>query len=477
MIRDKEGNRGIESMLTLAVVGHPNEGKSSVLATLAEDDAIRISHVPGETQSVDVIPVSLDGVELFRLADTPGFQNPEAIADWIRKTTTPDLSGKPLFEYFSAEFSGKTRFRHDRELIRGLIGASAILYVIDGSRPVRSYDLAEMDILRMSGLPRVALINSKTDAPRFVDDWKKVLSLHFSAIRFFDAHRAKFNDRIALIETLRSIQQEWEPILAKVASALKEDWLHRMHTCAGLIVDHVIDAIEFSVTAEYPIRTDFKAYEERARSSYTHTIEQKEVRCFEQMKHLFRHRLAEFSIQPHPILGDSLFSSHTWRMLGLSRRQLALGAAAAGAVGGVALDLAFSGLTFGVFTAASAVVAGSTAYMRGDRLAEIRILHNSLGHNELRIGPNRDPNFPFVLIDRCLLHFDTISHWTHARRDTPETSSNDSKGFTGSWPTQSIQTVMRLVKAIHKGHLGEVDDTRKQLVDLVVEELHRISSR
>ena len=162
-------------------------------------------------------------------------------------------------------------------------------------------------------------------------------------------------------------------------------------------------------------------------------------------------------------------------MLGLSRRQLALGAAAAGAVGGVALDLAFSGLTFGVFTAASAVVAGSTAYMRGDRLAEIRILHNSLGHNELRIGPNRDPNFPFVLIDRCLLHFDTISHWTHARRIRPKPPAMI-KRFTGSWPTQSIQT--NAPRQGHgQGHLGEVDDTRKQLVDLVVEELHRISSR
>jgi len=476
MIRNAK-NRALDSVLTLAVVGHPNEGKSSVLATLAEDDAIRISPVPGETQSVDVIHVSLDGVELFRLADTPGFQNPEAIADWIRKTATPDLSGKPLFEYFCAEFSGKTRFRHDRELVRGLIGASAILYVLDGSRPVRSYDLAEMDILRMSGLPRVALINSKTDEPRFVEDWKKVLNLHFSAIRLFDAHRARFNDRIAIVETLRSIQQDWEPILNKVSAALKENWLHRMHACAGFIVDHVIDAIEFSVTAEYPIRSDFKAYEDKARNSYTRTIEQKEARCFEQMKHLFRHRLAEFSIPPHPILDDSLFSSHTWRMLGLSRRQLALGAAAAGAVGGVALDLAFSGLTFGVFTATSALVAGSTAYMRGDRLAEIRILHSSLGHNELQVGPNRDPNFPFVLVDRCLLHFDTISHWTHARRDTPGSSTNDSKGFTASWPNQSVQTVMRLVKAIHKNYLGEVEDLRNQLVVLLVEELQRIASR
>ena len=34
---------------SFAVVGHPNEGKSSVVATLTENDRIRVSPVPGET--------------------------------------------------------------------------------------------------------------------------------------------------------------------------------------------------------------------------------------------------------------------------------------------------------------------------------------------------------------------------------------------------------------------------------------------
>ena len=32
-----------------AIIGHSNEGKSSVLSTLAEDDSVRVSPIPGET--------------------------------------------------------------------------------------------------------------------------------------------------------------------------------------------------------------------------------------------------------------------------------------------------------------------------------------------------------------------------------------------------------------------------------------------
>jgi Predicted GTPase len=40
-----------EEILSFAIVGHPNEGKSSVVSTLAEDDSVRVTPIPGETLS------------------------------------------------------------------------------------------------------------------------------------------------------------------------------------------------------------------------------------------------------------------------------------------------------------------------------------------------------------------------------------------------------------------------------------------
>ena len=62
-----------------AILGHPNEGKSSVLSTLAEDDSVRVSPIPGETTECRSFPVIIDGREVLRFTDTPGFQNPARV--------------------------------------------------------------------------------------------------------------------------------------------------------------------------------------------------------------------------------------------------------------------------------------------------------------------------------------------------------------------------------------------------------------
>ena len=67
-----------------AVVGRVNKGKSSIVATLAEDDSVRIDPRPGTTTEVREYPVSVDGRPLFVLVDTPGFEDaPHALA-WLR---------------------------------------------------------------------------------------------------------------------------------------------------------------------------------------------------------------------------------------------------------------------------------------------------------------------------------------------------------------------------------------------------------
>ena len=64
------------SVPEFAVLGHPNEGKSSVVSTLTEDDRIGISSVPGETTVSRAYTVKIDSREIIRFVDTPGFQMP-----------------------------------------------------------------------------------------------------------------------------------------------------------------------------------------------------------------------------------------------------------------------------------------------------------------------------------------------------------------------------------------------------------------
>ena len=68
-----------------AILGHPNEGKSSVVSTLSEDDSVKVSSVPGETVVSRSYPVKLDGDEVLRFVDTPGFQMPVRTLKWFNK--------------------------------------------------------------------------------------------------------------------------------------------------------------------------------------------------------------------------------------------------------------------------------------------------------------------------------------------------------------------------------------------------------
>ena len=81
-----------------AVVGHPNKGKSSLVATLARDDRVRIAPEPGTTTRAVRYPLELDGETLYVLVDTPGFQRARGALAWLRaeaERTGADASARP----------------------------------------------------------------------------------------------------------------------------------------------------------------------------------------------------------------------------------------------------------------------------------------------------------------------------------------------------------------------------------------------
>ena len=137
-----------------AILGHPNEGKSSVVSTLAEDDSVKISPYPGETVKCRAFPVIIDEREVIRFIDTPGFQVPQKTLAWFRNYSGPE---NEMVARFIQENRGNEMFRDECELLSPVAKGAGIIYVADGSRPMRKNDLIEMEILRRTGLPRIAI--------------------------------------------------------------------------------------------------------------------------------------------------------------------------------------------------------------------------------------------------------------------------------------------------------------------------------
>jgi len=190
-----------------AIVGHPNEGKSSVVSTLAEDDSVRVSPTPGETIKCQTFSVMIDNKEIIRFTDTPGFQNPKQTLKWIKNYQGPD---NLIIEVFLQTHKDDQDFRDDCELFNPIAHGAGIIYVVDGSRPLRNVDKAEMDILRLTGRPRMAIINCKGNETGYLNQWKSEFRKHFNSTRLFNAHKATYAERIDLLESLKGIDQDWQ---------------------------------------------------------------------------------------------------------------------------------------------------------------------------------------------------------------------------------------------------------------------------
>ncbi len=441
-----------ERIPTYTVVGHPNEGKSSVVATLTENDSIRISPIPGETTVRREFPVQIDGQTVIRFVDTPGFQYPRKILEWIREHET---AVSDLLQTFIIRHTGEEKLAHDLELLRPLREGCGVIYVIDGSRPISSSDRIEMEILRLIGNPRMAVINPKGENDNYLTQWKTACSKTFNSIRMFDAHRATYSERIALLESLKGINQEWEGPLAEAIEAFQQDWQARIQQVAGILcellrksITHAKSKLIFSPELEEPTKKTLL-------SQYQSSLHKLENASHERIRQLFKHNIFNVDIPPQSILHEDLFTGRTWQALGLTRKQVISTAALLGGGLGAKLDILAAGLTFGVFTVSGALAGAATAWLKGERLARTEIKKQKLGGIKITIGPNTNAQFPFILLDRALLYFQHITNWAHARSknhsgDSAAVNIGSDKevGYTSQWSHQQRKICATFLKAV-----------------------------
>ena len=397
-----------------AILGHPNEGKSSVVSTLAEDDSVRIGPVPGETIKCQTFSVKIDGEEIIKFTDTPGFQCPKQTLAWMRNYSGPD---ELMLSAFIDHHRNDPEFRDECELFGPVAKGAGIIYVVDGSRPLRNDDRAEMEILRLTARPRMAVINCKDEDSSFLLKWKNEFRKHFNSIRLFNAKIATYTERMELLESLKSMDQDWQPALVKVIEAFKKDWLERTEISAAIIVQMLEEIIGLSVEKNIRNNETFNEIKEELGHIYRKKIESIEKKAQERIKKLFKHNIFHCELPSHSILNENLFSEKTWKFLGLSPGEMAIAAGIAGGTIGAAIDIAAAGITFGVFSAIGGLAGAGSALLGGRHISGMKIRGIRLGRDLIRVGPTNDIQLMYVLLDRAIIFYSAIINWAHARRD------------------------------------------------------------
>ncbi|MCF6248190.1 MAG: GTPase/DUF3482 domain-containing protein [Desulfobacula sp.] len=431
-----------------AVLGHPNEGKSSVVSTLTEDDQIRVSRIPGETLVSRSYTVAIDGEKLIRFVDTPGFQVPQQTLAWFKK-----YDGDPgqIIECFIDTFQNDSFYFDECELLAPLSKGAGIIYVVDGSRPVRQDDLAEMEILRLTGRPRMAVINSKTNTKDYTADWKQEFRKQFNSIRVFNSNTANFMDRILMLESLKSIDQEWEPMLARVIQAFKADWQKRNQMACNIIIKAMEASLSFSISKKVKQGADPEQIQQELTHKYQEHIKKIETLMFKKIRLLFKHNVFEYQLPDYSILLHDLFSKQTWELLGLTKEQLATAGAIIGGTFGAVIDTAAAGITFGIFTAIGSVIGAGSAVLSGKKmLGRKKAGFLRLGGDITRLGPSKNLQFLYVLLDRALIYYSHIINRPHGKRDASvinQAGPDGKKGLTAGFTSAQRSVCARYFKA------------------------------
>ncbi len=401
---------------SLAIVGHPNKGKSSIVSTLSQDGSVGISPVSGTTVVNRSFPMRVDGTTLYQLIDTPGFQRSRSAMDWMQQHSTSASDHRQTVINFVEQHKEDPRFEAECQLLEPILKGAGILYVIDGSTPYGPEYDAEMEILRWTGQPSMALINQIGEAEYF-DQWQQPLAQYFKIVRTFDAQQASFERQVQLLTGFSELADSWRDPLQKAASILRQQRKNRIIQASDSIIETLISMSNYS--QRIPVReSSTESEQDRLTLQFQKSLVAMEAANRVEIEQLFQHHQLERSDTEFSLTEDDLFSENTWSVFGLTRDQLVTTGIVGGAAGGSLMDIGSGGLTLFLGSGLGALVGGASAWFGSQQMIKTKILGLPLGGSELVIGPVVNPNFQWVVLGRAINHLQHICRRTHARRDT-----------------------------------------------------------
>jgi hypothetical protein len=367
--------------LKLAVVGHTNVGKTSLLRTLTRDVGFgEVSHRPSTTRHVEGARLSVDGQPLLELYDTPGLEDAIALLDYLEQLQRPGerLDGPEKLKRFLASSEARQRFEQEAKVLRQLLESDAGLYLIDAREPVLAKYRDELAVLASCGKPLLPVLNFVAANPEQVDTWRSALArLGLHALVRFDTVTPPQDGERQLYASLALLLESHTPQLQRLIADQQAQAEARRHSARQLIGELLLDcaACRRSVSTEH-------AAQQAAIQALRDSVRQREQRCVEALLRLYAFRPEDAASAALPLLdgrwGDDLFNPETLKQLGI---KLGSGVAA-GAAAGAGVDLLVGGLSLGAATLLGAIAGGG---LQTARSYGARLLGKLKGQRELSV--------------------------------------------------------------------------------------------
>ena len=372
------------SPLRLAVVGHTNTGKTSLLQTLLRSREFgEVSPENRATRAVEAGEVADGDGVIAVLLDTPGLERSERLRDAIDPTRTGSRGDwRTLFERFLASpaAADDDGLRMEAASVQAALDADVLLYVIDARHKPKPKHRDELFVLAATARPVIPVLNYSAHAYAQLDRWRCVCAdegvhttVEFDAVVYDDAGERRLLKAVNALDTVKASVPDLDDVIRRW-NALREREQQQMILAATDVAAEFLVAAAAAVVVTEPKKrnkAERKVAIEAASAEFLHALRKREIHTRGQIAEKFGFVGGEaqaLNLEIEKALGGVGFLSRANLLQHATIVALAAAGAAVGAGLGATVDVSVAGLTLGGATvlggAAGATAAGSRKALR-----------------------------------------------------------------------------------------------------------------
>lgn len=415
------------AMLNVAVVGHTNTGKTSLIRTMLRSTEFgAVEDAAGTTRHVEQAIISAGDEAVLTLYDTPGLEDSRALSAHIKKLSAKSkaLSALQILQQFVAQATVNDPLEQEAKVIRQVLRSDILLYIIDVREPFLEKYRLELEILTQAGKPVIPVFNFIAGHDSALAKWREHLAVfHMHATLEFDTVAFSFEAEKRLYQKMQTLVETHYDRLQKLIDYRAKLWNQLCLSGAKRVAELVVNVACYreSKGAENNLLA-YSLLEDRLHDF----VRKAEQNCLHDLLAIFNFSEKDVAIQKIPVSNGQwqldIFAPGILKAYGLD-----VGSAAAkGAAAGAGIDLVVGGMSLGAASALGAIAgAGWSTFKRyGDEIkATVRgTKWQCADETTLQI---------LYLRQKHLLK--KLMHRGHAAQDTVHVDKADSEKLPDNW--------------------------------------------
>jgi len=359
------------ALLNIAVVGHTNTGKTSLIRTMLRSaDFGEIEDAAGTTRHVEQATISAGDVPILNLHDTPGLEDTHALHGYLKYAGANARPTSPvkILEEFVANVSVHDALEQEAKVIRQVLRSDVLLYIIDVREPLLEKYRIELEILTRSAKPIIPVFNFVAGHEQELLRWRERLATYnIHATLEFDTVAFTFEAEKRLYQKIQTLVEKHYDSLQLLIDYRAKVWKQLCLSGAKRIVELIVSVACYRESKNPNSHQIAESLNEDRIRDFVRKAEQK---CLNDLLAIFNFSEKDVAIQNIPVSDGhwelDIFAPGILKAYGLD-----IGSAAAkGAAAGAGIDLMVGGLSLGAASALGALAgAGWSTFRRyGDEI-------------------------------------------------------------------------------------------------------------